>query len=71
MTIEIEQLIPILIHGYVAMDKNGSWVWFLVKPTIKGNMWFTDNCDNFVVLSDCFKIKLINDWTKSLRRCPK
>lgn len=71
MIIEIEQLMPILVRGYVAMDKSGSWVWFLTKPIIEGNMWVSPNCDNYVVLSDCFRIKPVDDWTKSLRRCPK
>lgn len=57
MIIEIEQLMPILVRGYVAMDKSGYWV--------------SPNCNNYVVLSDCFRIKPVDDWTKSLRRCPK
>ena len=71
MIIEIEQLMPILVRGYVAMDKSGHWVWFLTKPIIEGNMWVSPNCNNYVVLSDCFRIKPVDDWTKSLRRCPK
>ena len=38
MIIEIEQLMPILVRGYVAMDKSGYWVWFLTKPIIEGNL---------------------------------
>ena len=71
MIIEIEQLMPILVRGYVAMDKSGYWVWFLTKPIIEGNMGVSHNCNNYVVLSDCFRIKPVDDWTKSLRRCPK
>ena len=71
MAIEIEQLIPMLARGYVAMDKSGSWIWFLVKPIIEDNMWVSPNCDNYVVLSDCFRIKPVEDWTKSLKRCSK
>lgn len=71
MIIEIEQLMPILVRGYVAMNKSGYWVWFLTKPIIEGNMWVSPNCDNYVVLTDCFRIKPVDDWTKSLKRCPK
>ena len=71
MIIEIEQLMPILVRGYVAMDKSGHWVWFLTKPIIEGNIWVSPKCDNYVVLSDCFRIKPVDYWTKSLRRCPK
>lgn len=71
MIIEIEQLMPILARGYVAMDKVGSWVWFSVKPIIEDDIWVTPECDNYVILSECFRIKPVDDWTKSLRRCPK
>ena len=71
MIIEIEQLMPNLVRGYVAMDKRGAWVWFLTKPIIEGNIWVSPGCDNYVVLTDCFRIKPVEDWTKSLRRCPK
>lgn len=27
------------------------------------------SCDDYVVLSDCFKIKPVEDWTKNLRSC--
>ena len=71
MMMKIEQLIPMLMHGYVAMDKHGSWCQFFIKPIIEDNIWVTLNCDNYVILSDCFRIKPIEDWTKSLKKCPK
>lgn len=33
--IEIEELIPLLKGGYVAMDKDGDWNWFSDTPEMK------------------------------------
>lgn len=36
--IKIEQLVPLLKKGWVAMDKDGKWHWYSSKPKIS---WFT------------------------------
>ena len=41
MTIEEfkKNIAPHMNKGYVAMDKDGSWWWFNVKPMIDGDGW--------------------------------
>lgn len=38
--IKIEQLLPLLKSGWVAMDENGNWWWYSHRP-VSG---FLDNC---------------------------
>lgn len=68
--INIEELIPLLKKGWVAMDKSQRWHWFIRKPRI------TKICDfkwsmvrespyNVLDLS-CFDIKPAEDWKMSL-----
>ena len=66
--ITIDDLIPFLKKGWVAMDENGTWSWFGSKPEpyILGDEWVGDcGC----ILKQCFKISKFNGcWKDSLRR---
>ena len=65
--IKIEELIPLLKGGYVAMDKDGDWTWFSDTPEMKDGMWFWFDClGMYNNLSEMFNIAPAKDWTKSL-----
>ena len=67
--IKIEQLLPLLKKGWVAMDEGGEWWWFDTKPKRCRCFWWitTDYRNQF--LSPAFDIEPVEDWTKSLMRC--
>lgn len=67
--IKIDDLIPLLRHGYVFMDKTGDWYWSETKPKTIGlrsgeKFWDNDFCGTN--LSIAFDIESIEDWKKSL-----
>ena len=66
--IKIEDLIPLLKEGWVAMDKYGSWVWYSQKPTknVRGEMWEKKPDEVWIVLYPIFDIAPAEDWTQSL-----
>ena len=67
--IKIEELIPFMRKGWVAMDKNGKWCWFESKPTLllEGfNIWLNSGRSKADCLRVPFNIKRAKDWTKSL-----
>lgn len=67
--IKIEQLLPLLKRGWVAMDKNQSWWWFEKEPFASNdtNQWLCD-CTDVKELT-AFDIEPAKDWTKSSMRC--
>ncbi|MBQ9236267.1 MAG: hypothetical protein IJ184_07395 [Alphaproteobacteria bacterium] len=68
--IKIEQLIPLLKKGWVAMDSNGAWLYFFSKPVKdkKTRQWgfHKHGIHKLEVLSVAFDIAPADDWTKSL-----
>lgn len=75
--IKIEELIPYMNDGWVAMDKNGGWVWFSKKPLLIindkvewCNCWMpalNSKMQSLSFYNEIFrKIKKSKDWTKSL-----
>ena len=65
--INIQDIIPFMKKGWVAMDKDGEWCWFEEKPTIVFNdMWVRTNPCDFQRLRIIFDIAPADDWTKSL-----
>ena len=67
--INIQDIIPFMKDGWVAMDKNGSWVWFEQKPICRPvlyDIWRID--DGLICPLHCFDIAPADDWTKSLIR---
>lgn len=66
--INIEDIIPFLKKGFVAMDEDGEWSWFSEEPEFGVDFFCMFNyCDN-VRLSDAFDIAPAEDWEKSLRK---
>lgn len=68
--IKIEQLLPLLKKGWVAMDKNDKWWWYKGEPVALADQWFLSDGE-----LECFELEIFNiapsveDWTKSLMRC--
>ena len=62
---------PHMKKGYVAMDKDGEWTWYNVRPktNLKKEIWETSAWEaiwfrmNLALLE---KIEPVEDWTKSL-----
>ena len=66
--IEIEDLIPLLRKGWVAMNRNGFWSWFDKEPFPDETCGFWRNLGKTVYFKDCFSIMPVEDWEKSLRK---
>ena len=63
--INIQDIIPFMKDGWVAMDKEKRWFWSFTMPEIRidGRSWC---CCREVINLDCFTIAPADDWTKSL-----
>lgn len=71
--ISILKVISILKPGYVAMDKDGRWYWYKLKPILKNDCWmprynYVDYIDDIQHenLSCTRKIKRVLNWKRSL-----
>ena len=64
--IKIEQLIPFMRKGWVAMDRDGEWWWYEIKPEINNNLsqWRGTGIPDEI--QNAFDIAPADDWTKSL-----
>lgn len=62
--INIQDIIPFMKKGWVAMDEDDSWWWHEKEPRHTGE----DHWYNFgeLVCLYCFDIAPADDWTKSL-----
>lgn len=75
--IDIEELIPLIDSGWVTMNKLGGWTWWATKPVLdKDGNWGTQakhisklNKYPQCLTSCMFKIKQVDDYRKSLRKC--
>ena len=67
--IDIQELIPYLKDGWVAMDKCGIWYWSEKEPyTVKDfNGWLAEESRS-AILSIAFNIKPAKNWRKSLTK---
>lgn len=62
--IDIQELIPYLKQGWVAMDKSGHWYWYDMSIIPAENHWVSrKSVENICPLAN---IKPVEDWTKSL-----
>lgn len=66
--ITIEDLIPFIKCGWLAMDKDGAWWWHENKPKKYADFWDSSNPQ---YLSGAFNIKPATDWENSLSKIIK
>lgn len=67
--IKIEDLLPLLKKGYVAMNKNGDWWWSLSEPVVKKESWSMENPVWVGYIIDIAPYD--GDWKDSLMECGK
>lgn len=60
--INIQDIIPLMKDGWVAMDSDNEWYWFEDRPIKNMIAWDSQFCDNLSM----FDIAPADDWTKSL-----
>lgn len=76
MTIDefMRDIAPKMCDGYIAMNKNGDWRWFIRKPYIPKsiqhpNSWFMRRPSPYNIKSlGMFIIAPVDDWEQSLRK---
>lgn len=67
MQIKIQDLLPLLRDGYVAMDEDGAWRWFECPPTLLNTIWYQIT---YVHLNKSFDIAPFEgDWKDSCMKC--
>lgn len=69
---KIQELLPRLNKGYVAMDENKRWHWFEVEPERKSTSWYYTAIPTYKIcnISDAFDIEPFDgDWKDSLMKC--
>jgi hypothetical protein len=65
--LDIEVLLPLLKKGWVAMDEDGSWIWYENKPYKRLDDWSTKG--SIIMELYAFNIKRADDWKTSLMEC--
>lgn len=66
--IDIKVLLPLLKKGWVAMDKNNRWCWYMEKPYIE-KFYFCWNTGSPAACIGGFNIKPAENWETSLLEC--
>lgn len=63
-----KNIAPFMCKGYVGMDKDETWCFYIKKPFIceKSCVWLPDVEDDYVILTTLFNIEPVENWTKSL-----
>lgn len=64
--INIQDIIPFMKKGWVAMDKDGAWFWYSDKPKTFCGLWLRPKREHQYSKLSCFDIAPADDWTKSL-----
>ena len=63
----IQDIVPFMKDGWVAMDETGDWWWYSEKPFIGIKQWHTEATSyTGMIDNDVFSIAPAEDWTKSL-----
>lgn len=62
--INIQDIIPFMKKGWVAMDANGCWGWWEHKPKIKEDYYWFAQTGYDVYLSDAIDIAPADEWRK-------
>lgn len=71
---KIQELLPHLKKGWVAMDKDGIWAWFSCKPTSLTGLgfWTMSSNEECIILGYAIVIEPFDgDWKDSLMECGK
>lgn len=73
--IEIYDLLPLMKPGFVAMDKDGAWWWFIKEPVLD---LYTDGWEVIrFPMCECSPLEAFDiaafagDWKDSLMECGK
>lgn len=66
--IDIRALVPLLKKGWVAMDKDRRWHWYVEKPHIE-KFYFCWNTGSPAACIGGFNIKPAENWETSLMEC--
>jgi hypothetical protein len=73
--IKIQDLFPLLKPGFVAMDKNGVWAWYKLKPDVFVcySEWLpaSEELGGATVLYGFDIAAFAGDWKDSLMECGK
>lgn len=64
--IDITVLLPLLKKGWVAMDMNGDWYWYQVKPKQCSIVWTSEKPALYL---SAFNLKPADNWETSLMEC--
>jgi len=66
--ISIQDIIPFMKDGWVAMDEDGEWYWIDKKPVMDKDLleWIPYGESFWCCISKVFDIAPADDWTKSL-----
>ena len=68
-TITIDELIPLLKKGWVAMDRDGTWKWYAKKPKVwEGSKNWMDKAFSYEYFYQFNIAPYQGDWKESLRR---
>ena len=71
---KIQELLPHLKKGYVAMDKDGIWCWYKSKPSRdlhEGCWWAIRDSEVYLISREALPIEFDGDWKDSLMECGK
>lgn len=67
--ITIDDLIPLLKKGWVAMDMDGTWKWYAKKPKLwEGSKNWMDKAFSYEYFYQFNIAPFDGDWKESLRR---
>lgn len=72
--IKIQDLLPLMKPGFVAMDSDGTWCWYSFRTSRNDFSWGFNAkfMDEYICLSDVFDIAPFEgDWKDSLMECGK
>ena len=65
-----DEAMKIFKSGYLAMDKNKTWAWYIVEPVKDDLCWYANgDCnedDHYAILQN---IDPVDDWENSLTEC--
>lgn len=62
--INIQDIIPFMKKGWVAMNASGDWWWFSKEPHQMYSYWW--NSESYIDTFDAFDIAPADDWIQSL-----